>query len=412
MPYNVGPAFQLRDAPARYKFAYDARAGDVTAIAVSNALLSLATLGLYRFWGKTKLRHYIWSHIEFQGDRLEYSGTPKELLTGFLVVLAILLPLIVASFAADHYFLGNPQLLVAKEVIQLILILILVQFAVYRARRYRLTRTLWRGIRGAQTGSAFKYALRATGWGLVLIVTLGLAYPFYSVDMQRYRTENTWFGDRRFSFYGKGSALFLSWLPAWIPLAVALGLNAAIIHSANDPSRMDPVKMGAYGLGWLAAAVLFFFLYAWYRAKEFRYFAGKTGYGVLQFDSFLSTIRLVLIYLLYFIALAVLIGLVFAAVGWLLPAVLENFGASITLPRPDRLLESTSGMLLVLPMMILLVVSFGVIRVCFYTHPLLRALCDSLTVTGEENYASIGQSRQARPGRGEGLADTLDVGAI
>ena len=34
-------------------------------------------------------------------------------------------------------------------------------FAVYRARRYRLSRTLYRGIRFRQTGAAWRYAIRA-----------------------------------------------------------------------------------------------------------------------------------------------------------------------------------------------------------------------------------------------------------
>ena len=52
------------------------------------------------------------------------------------------------------------------------------QFAIYRARRYRLTRTVWRGVRFWMTGSGWAYAARATLWGLLAIVTLGLAMPW------------------------------------------------------------------------------------------------------------------------------------------------------------------------------------------------------------------------------------------
>ena len=39
------------------------------------------------------------------------------------------------------------------------------QFALFRARRYRLTRTIWRGVRFWMTGSGWNYAFRWLGWG-------------------------------------------------------------------------------------------------------------------------------------------------------------------------------------------------------------------------------------------------------
>ena len=51
------------------------------------------------------------------------------------------------------------------------------QYACYRARRYRLTRTVFRGIRFHQSGSPWSYALRSLSWWIVTAMTLGLAYP-------------------------------------------------------------------------------------------------------------------------------------------------------------------------------------------------------------------------------------------
>ena len=49
------------------------------------AFLTIITLGIYRFWAKTKLRRYLWSVVEYDGDRFEYHGTAKELFLGFLI---------------------------------------------------------------------------------------------------------------------------------------------------------------------------------------------------------------------------------------------------------------------------------------------------------------------------------------
>jgi uncharacterized membrane protein YjgN (DUF898 family) len=47
---------------------YDGKMGAVAGITALNAILALATLGIYRFWGTTRLRRYIWSRIEVFGD--------------------------------------------------------------------------------------------------------------------------------------------------------------------------------------------------------------------------------------------------------------------------------------------------------------------------------------------------------
>ena len=156
---------------------YQGRAGEVAGIAVTNGLLALVTLGFYRFWGKTRLRRYLWGRVGFDGDAFEYTGTGKELFIGFLVAIAILIPLVILSAAVEFVFPTNLAVLAVRDFVQGLLILFLMQFAIYRARRYRLTRTQWRGIRAGQSGKAVNYALSAMLWYFLVGITFGLAYP-------------------------------------------------------------------------------------------------------------------------------------------------------------------------------------------------------------------------------------------
>ena len=57
-------------------------------IAATNVLLTIVTLGVYRFWATARQRRYLWSRTEVIGDRLEWSGTGKEMFIGFLMVMA------------------------------------------------------------------------------------------------------------------------------------------------------------------------------------------------------------------------------------------------------------------------------------------------------------------------------------
>ena len=53
-------------------------------------LLTVLTLGFYRFWMKTRLRRYYWSSIRPGGHPLEYVGDPLEKLLGFFIAAVIL----------------------------------------------------------------------------------------------------------------------------------------------------------------------------------------------------------------------------------------------------------------------------------------------------------------------------------
>src|SRR3546814_8259549 len=70
-------------------------------IFVVNFLLGLITLGIYRFWGKTRMRLDLWWHLGYDGDRFEYTGTGGELFKGFLIVAVILILLTLVNTGAQ-----------------------------------------------------------------------------------------------------------------------------------------------------------------------------------------------------------------------------------------------------------------------------------------------------------------------
>src|SRR5882724_13007366 len=65
---------------------------------VRGAMFLALTLGIYRFWLATDVRRFLWSHTEIAGDGLEYIGTARELLLGFLIAIALLVPVNVMFF--------------------------------------------------------------------------------------------------------------------------------------------------------------------------------------------------------------------------------------------------------------------------------------------------------------------------
>ena len=174
--------------------------------------LTIVTLGIYRFWARTRLRRYIWSSIRPGGDSFEYTGTGLEKFLGFLialVVLAVYLGLlqVVLSFIGFSLWGAitsesrGPMDVVTQlgaTYVTGLAVLPLIFFAQYRARRYMLSRTRWRGLRFAMDAAAVGYAWRALLYFGLSIVTLGLLTPLATFRLGKYMTDRMWYGDAGF----------------------------------------------------------------------------------------------------------------------------------------------------------------------------------------------------------------------
>jgi uncharacterized membrane protein YjgN (DUF898 family) len=226
----TAPGAPVPDAPATtVRFVGDRRA--FWGLLLRGAVFLALTLGIYRFWLATDIRRFLWSNTEIAGDSLEYTGTALELLLGFLIAIALLVPIYVGLFVLALN-LGTTGELIG--VLGFPLLAFLGHFAVYRARRYRLTRTVFRGIRCHQGGSALHYAVCAMVWWTLIILSLGLAYPFAQANLERFKMRHTHYGNLAGRFDASGFRLFLRGLPMWLlvigPFAGALIFPLATVE--------------------------------------------------------------------------------------------------------------------------------------------------------------------------------------
>lgn len=232
--------------------------------------LELLTAGFYRFWLATDIRRHLWSNTVIDGDAAEYTGRGKELLIGFLFAMAILLPIYFAYFlitleAARYQLFASVALAFAFYAFA--------QFAIYRARRYRLTRTVWRGVRFWMDGSGWAYSWRAVLWTFLVAVTLGLALPWRAAALERYKMRHSHYGDLQGDFAGGGKELFKqAWL-LWVLAPFALVLFPALP-----------------------------FLYARWKALEWRWWLSGIRFGGVRLESKLQA--------------GALTGLYWKVIGW------------------------------------------------------------------------------------------------
>src|SRR6202043_3831506 len=186
--------------------------------------LELVTLGFYRFWLATDFRRHLWSNTHIDGDAAEYTGRAKELLIGFLFALAILVPVYLAYFLVG---LEAERLKAFASFPLIAFFYVFGQFAIYRARRYRLTRTVWRGVRFWMDGSGWAYAARAALWAVLMPLTLGLILPWREAALERYKMRHCYYGDLEGSFDGRGSEFFKRGWWLWLLLLPSIYLFPA-----------------------------------------------------------------------------------------------------------------------------------------------------------------------------------------
>ena len=202
--------------PAPSHITVYAEGATLFAMRVLNLLLSLLTLGVYSFWGKAKVRRYVFGQIEYLGDRFAFHGHGRELFFGWLRALpalgfVFLFPNILPLAWQSKYSLVAAQLSVFA------VIMVLWPIARVGAYRYRITRLSWRGIRFSYRGSALRYLGVTLAGYLLNGLTFGLYYPFLDQRRERLLTGDTYFGTARFQYSGRGGDLFASWLFA-LPL--------------------------------------------------------------------------------------------------------------------------------------------------------------------------------------------------
>jgi uncharacterized membrane protein YjgN (DUF898 family) len=222
-PAESEPVLKSRpqETACSYRMGFQGNGRTLFGITLTNLIKTIFTLGIYRFWAKTRLRQYIFGETLFAGDRFSYHGTAKELLRGavrfglffiFFVVVSVYTFLEYGPLASE--LVGN---------LFTIIFMIVLPFLMVGAWRYRLSRTAWRGIRFSFRGQG-REALTVYFKGyLLVLLTLGLYWPYFKMEIEKLWRQNSWFGDIQMRFSGKGKDFLKKFIVALFLTPITLG---------------------------------------------------------------------------------------------------------------------------------------------------------------------------------------------
>jgi uncharacterized membrane protein YjgN (DUF898 family) len=258
------------------------------------ALLELITVGFYRFWLATNIRRHIWHSTSVDGDALEYTGVAKELFFGALLALAIFAPIYLAYFLVG---LEAERMQAFASIPFGLFFYLFSQFALYRARRYRTTRTIWRGVRFWMTGSGWNFAWRSALWMLLVVLTFGLALPWREAALERFKMRNSHYGDLQGRFAATGWEFFKRGIWLWL---IAISVLALPLIERVFGGRGASTSFAVFLLVTLGGP----FLYGAFKALQWRWWLSGIRFGDVSFGCDLLAIDL--------------FGLYWKVVGWLL----------------------------------------------------------------------------------------------
>ncbi len=364
---------------------YDGTLAELYAIYLRHLVLMVVTLGWSRFWGRTRLRRYLWNHLSILDDRLEYRGRGLELFIGFMVVLAILLALSGIVWAAWAYWLADrmPPGIGLLNFLPLGIALIGFPLAFvghYAGLRYKLSRTRWRGIRCGMAGSAWAFGGLATALTFANGMTGQLLLPVVSMALARPRIANARVGTQGFEFAGRAGDIYGRYIgyyflniAMWIVTfgVAALVIGVGVTKLSGQAKDLATIFTHPGPLAYLLILAMLFAVYVvfgllilpvrcWWQAYLLRYLVSHTRAGTVLFATGITTRQMWGFMVLNYLILLLSLGL-----GW-----------------------------------------------PWVTHRTLRLIARELWIYGSPDGASIKQPADKGPGFGEGLLDMFDVGAV
>ncbi len=427
---------------------YDGLGGPLFKLVLTTGLLTVVTLGIYRFWARTRIRRYIWAATSLDRDPLEYTGTGREKLLGFLVavvVLAVLLGLLQLGLA----FFGL-SMLAPEESEDLTAVGLFAQFsfllltpllfaARYRAERYRLSRTRWRGIRFGMLPGTFGYTWRAVGYYLLTVLSLGLLLPLQTFRLEQFRTDRTVFGASRLRQGGRWTMLYRPMVHLFIGATLILVstalLAAPFAEAVREIGHAEGVGDGDAGARlqvptglvflWLGLAFVgvVWVVVGWvhYRVQSFaRLSATKTldgeigaraapSTGIVVGHFIWGSFKLSILFFAILLAAVLVLGILGAVASVLVPdGVFEQFD-----PNAPEAAGAAAIAALAVPIIAGIFVLLAVaeaLRMAVIVQPIYGHIVSSLTLTNPALLDHVQQRADDSIADADGFADALDVG--
>ncbi len=296
----VEPAPPARNLP----FKFTGTGGEYFRIWVVNLLLTIVTLGIYSAWAKVRKTRYFWSNTQLDGAAFQYHGRPGAILRGRILVGVIFLAYSLAG-----------RISIQAGVVGAAVLGVLAPWFFYKAMRFKLSNTTWRGVRfgfdstvgaayGALAPAVILWVLLAAELATMrpgekpnpapILVLEGVFFalvPFLHARIKRYQHRATTWGSQKFEFEPSTGAFYglygKTFLVGFVPfLLVGLLIGVGVVTMKGSSSGWAPfLPLVAYPVFLL----LYFVPVSYFSARLQRLVWARTHGGAFRFSTTVRT---------------------------------------------------------------------------------------------------------------------------
>lgn len=215
----------------QYEFEFTGTGGDFFQIWIVNMLLSIITLGIYSPWAKVRNNQYLYGATLLNGDSFEYTANPIRILIGrFIVVGSYILYIIMMKVLGLQTF----------ATIFLGIFLLAIPWLVRQAVCFKMRYTRYRGVNFSHHATVWQYYVFFIIHTILVLITIGLAFPYTAREFKDLIINNTSYGDKSFSFVAKTSLFYMAYLKLAGLLAIVYGSIILII--VQNVSKFEAVN--------------------------------------------------------------------------------------------------------------------------------------------------------------------------
>lgn len=243
---------------------FNGKAGEYFRIWIVNVLLSIVTLGIYSAWAKVRNKQYFYANTILDDSPFDYSASPIAILKGRIVVVAVL---------AAVYILS--QLSPLANLIFFVVFFIALPWLVMRSLMFNARYSSYRNLNFSFEKNLSDAVKTFIGIGILVVVTLGLAYPLYTHAIQKYRVDNHGFGQYVFHLKRSLKAFYKYYFIGLVIVLVTLVIVGLLFGGVMSPfmGTLNPEPKYNPNVGLVAIVSLLFasvvYLLGYYAAYAF-----------------------------------------------------------------------------------------------------------------------------------------------
>src|SRR5688572_9363395 len=164
---------------------------------IVNLFFTLITFGVYSAWAKVRKKRYFYGNTRFDGDTFDYFASPKAILKGRIVAVVVV---VVYALAGELYPPSRYAFWALAAVV--------LPWLIVRALGFNAANSAYRGLRFVFSGRPREALNVFLGMLVLVVLTAGLAYPWFMARFKTFIVTHHAFGTTRFGCELPGRAFF------------------------------------------------------------------------------------------------------------------------------------------------------------------------------------------------------------